>query len=340
MNLKEMRFDKHGLPEFAEYLQEIQNEIGFKVSSRGWCYILEQNGLITKDDFGKIAHVINKARKRGYLPIDFVAEESARAFKNVENPTEVSVVKDFGKWLSASLNAANHYTPDWWDGEEYYIQMVVEKIDLVTLFAPICRKYHIPIANSKGWSSILQRAEYAKRFAKAQDMGLECILLYCGDYDPDGLRISDFLKKNLYDLKDIKWNDGTPGFDPTELTIERFGLNYDFIEENNLSWIDNLITGSGKNLASPQHHNYKMPYVQEYIRTVGARKCEANAIVVKPDSARVLVKETIEGYLGPNALDRFKEKRHKVKNELDEFLEDTGIGDAIDASLEIINNHE
>lgn len=100
------------------------------------------------------------------------------------------------------------------------------QIDLKTLFKELCRALHIPIATSKGWSSILQRAEYAKRYLDAEKQGLKCVLLYCGDHDPDGLRISDFLRGNLEDLKNVVWSDETKGYDPHDLIIDRFGLNH------------------------------------------------------------------------------------------------------------------
>lgn len=312
------------LYDFAEFMKEISSKIGFRVSSRGWAYILEQKRFINKDQFDQVTNKVNRCRKKGLLPIDFTAEESARQFTGVEKPDEDNIVEDFGSWVRTALNAAEHYTPDWWKGEDYYIQMVVEKTDLVTLFEPVCEEYHIPIANSKGWSSMLQRAEYARRFAQAEDDGLSCVLLYCGDHDPDGLRISEFIRKNLQDLKDIEWADGVEGYDPEYLTVERFGLNYDFINKNGFTWIDNLITGSGKNLASPTHRNYKMPYVQEYLDTIGERKCEANAIVVLPDVAQKLVRGAIESFLGEGAKDRFQKKRDAVKAELEIFLEESG----------------
>lgn len=94
--------------------------------------------------------------------------------------------------------------------------------------------------------------EYAKRFKQAEDRGLKCVLLYCGDHDPDGLRISEFIRKSLEGLEDIVWSEGTEGYNPDNLEIERFGLNYNFIETNKLPWIDDVITGSKKGLAS--HH--------------------------------------------------------------------------------------
>jgi hypothetical protein len=323
--------------EFAQELQKIQSQLDFKVSARGWCYQLEQFGLITKAEFDKVENLINKeCRQRGYLPIDFVAEEEARKFSGVEIPEGLSPLDFIKNFLDDVLIAERYYTPDWWTEEEYYIQMVVEKIDLKSLFEPVCKEYHIPIATSKGWSSMLQRAEYARRFREAEDKGLKCVLLYCGDHDPDGLRISEFLRSNLDDLRFVVWGDGTDGYDPYNLIIDRFGLNYDFIIENNLSWVENLITGSGKNLASPGHPNHYMDYVQRYLQEVGARKCEANSLVVAPVQGRDLCRETIVKYLGEDAIGRFQERWQAIKDEMDKLRDNAGLDEAIQNAIDII----
>lgn len=329
------RYDDNALIDFANELKSLSRQIGFRVSSRGWSYIMEQKRLINKDEFDKVTKIINTCRKRGFLPIDFVAEESSREFTNVIKPTQTSIYDDLVSWMEGSLNCATHYEMDWWEDEEYYIQMVVEKVDLVTLFLPVCKKYKIPIANSKGWSSMLQRAEYARRFKEAEEDGKKCVLLYCGDHDPDGLRISEFLRKNLRDVSGVVWDDYKDGYDPTDLIIDRFGLNYDFIEENGFTWIDNLITGSGRNLASPNHKNYKMEYVQEYLQEVGERKCEANAIVVFPDIARKLCRRAIEEYLGLGANIRFIKKRNDLKKDFDLWMDESGVREKIDEIIKI-----
>jgi hypothetical protein len=286
---------------------------------------MEQAGYINKSQFSKVDSAINRCRKEGYLPVDFVAEEAARAFTGVIEPSE-GTVQDTLEWMLRDvLNGARYFNPDWWEDEQYYIQILVEKIDLKTLFTPVCHNFKIPIANAKGWSSILQRAEYARRFKEAEEAGLKCVLLYCGDHDPDGLRISDTIRKNLHDLQDISWKDGIDGYDPTHLTIKRFGLNYDFIVDNNYTWIDNLITGSGMNLASSGHKNNKLPYVKQYLKTIGERKCEANAIVTTPDKAEQLIVDEIQSWLGEDALDRFRAKTRKVEADYLKVLEKTGL---------------
>lgn len=328
------KFTKEVLQEFSSILESMQRRINFKVSSRGWCYLMEQAGYINKSQFSKVDSAINRCRKEGYLPVDFVAEEDARSFQGVIKPSSGTVDDTLSWMLRDVLDGAKYFNPNWWEGEEYYIQVVVEKIDLKTLFAPICAQYKIPIANAKGWSSILQRAEYARRFKEAEDNGLKCVLLYCGDHDPDGLRISDTIRKNLYDIKDVEWRDGVVGYDPSDLIIHRFGLNYDFIKKNNYTWIDNLITGSGLNLASRSHKNNRLPYVQEYLQTIGERKCEANAIVTTPQKAEDLMREEIERWLGQDALERFANKRAEVERQYQYVLKDTGLMEPIQKFLD------
>jgi hypothetical protein len=337
-NIFDEKATDSNLKKFAQQLIELSYQIGFKVSARGWCYQLESSRLINKDQFDRVENVINKCRKKGILPIDFVAEEEGRQFSGIERPQDETPLEYLKSYMEAPLNCHRWYTPDWWDGEEYYIQMLVEKIDLKTLFSPVCEKYHIPIATSKGWSSMLQRAGYAKRFQEAEEKGLTCVLLYCGDHDPDGLRISDFIKSNLLDIQDITWENGSNGYDPGNLIIQRFGLDADFIFRHNLTWIDNLITGSGKNLASPAHKNFKMPYVREYIQRFGERKCEANAIVPMPEEARELVESTIVSFVGPGALERFDEKMKEIKDEMDEVRIKTGLAEIIERAIQLIDN--
>ena len=148
--------------------------------------------------------------------------------------------------------------------------------------------------------------------------------------------ISDKTKKNLVDLKGIVWNDGTRGYNPKNLNIVRFGLNYDFIEKHHLTWINNLITGSGKNLADKSHKNHYYDHVQDYLRKYGVRKCEANAIVPMPDIARNFVEDSIRQFLGHDAKSRFEAKRQAIKTKMDKFRETSGIGQSLQSALAII----
>jgi len=334
------RATRERLHQFADMMRAMDEKIGFKLSARGLCYQCESERLINKDQFDKVESWINNCRRKGILPIDFVAEEARREFSGVDSDYQGDPKHHITTYLNFAKTCYRFYSPDWWDGEEYYIQMVVEKSDLKTLFEPVCRRYHIPIANSAGWSSMLQRATYARRFKEAEEKGLRCMLLYCGDHDPDGLRISEFLRKNLADISNVTWDDGLEGYDPYDLEIKRFGLNADFIMEHNLTWIDNLITGSKKDLGSTSHKNHFMPYVQDYIRQFGKRKCEANAIVPMPDIARAFVDDVIIGYLGEGAKDRFANKKDEIALEMKDFIERISLDTSIDELIDLVEESE
>jgi hypothetical protein len=103
-----------------------------------------------------------------------------------------------------------------------------------------------------------------------------------------------------------------------ELEIDRFGLNYDFIEAQGLTWIDNLETGSGGDLASPRHPDHFKPYVQDYLRRYGSRKCEANALVVRPEAGRKLCADWINRYVTAEDVAAFEES---LKEERQEFAD-------------------
>jgi hypothetical protein len=290
------------LAAFCTAILEIKSTLDFRVSSRGWCYILEEHGL-GKGDFDAAQRVINEGRKTGLLPIDICAEDETRLSTAWEDVTDENPEEFADAWVETLETAHKDYTPiSFWDHQNYYIEMLVEKIDLKTLFSPICGQFHVRIANARGWSDINSRAAMMRRFRDWEDKSKQCVLLYCGDHDPAGLSISDNLMTLFEEMKDhpdIDW-------DPSRLIIDRFGLNADFIDANNLTWIDGLETGAGGDLADPRHHDHKKPYVQTYLNRFGARKVEANALVVRPAQGRDLCHEAIIQYIDGGGIEAWR----------------------------------
>src|SRR5262245_59049886 len=233
----------------------------FQVSSRGWCYILENAGVVSKGQFDKVERLLTEGRKSGQLPLDICAEDSARQFDGLEALDDATPQEQAQAILDAALTAHEDYTPiSFWDSQSYYLQLLVEKIDLKSLFAPLCLPYPIPHANTRGWSDLNVRAAMTRRFRDWERKGNQPVLLYCGDFDPVGLQISGTVRSNMQDLS------GQVGWSPEQVIIDRFGLNLDFITTHGLTWIEGLETGSGDDLARPSHPDHHKPHVQAYIR--------------------------------------------------------------------------
>ena len=310
------------LQRLSVILLNIQSRMDFKVGARGWCYILEgaPYRLLNKEKFGIVGDSIARCRHKGYLPWDFCVEDGTRLASNIQEPDLEDIEEFICVNLLNTVASDKFYEMSFWKEQDYYIEMLVEKLDIKELFRPICRSYHIPIATGRGWADINQRCKMMLRFKEAQEKyGCRPVLLYAGDFDPAGLMIADKLRKNLMDLSNAV------GWIPSEnnLIIEKFGLEYDFIINNGLSWIDNLKTSSGKNLANPNHAMYNAYNIPEYIRMYGERKCELNSLVIRPDEGRKLCKDTINKYISDSILKDFfhkqQDKRDKVKDKISEL---------------------
>lgn len=309
------------LSDFAALLKKISTtELqGVKLGARGWCYLLEGKGHISKAEFDKVGGVISECRKKGYLDIRFTADHEARDFVGVEEVEHERPEMYFKNQLLRVYDyAARWYTPDWWQDEKYYIQMFVEKIDLRNLFAPICQQYHIPITNSVGFPDINQRADAADRFREAEEKGLEPVLLVFGDYDIHGEIIRERYKKGFEEIS------GGTYWHPRNLIIDPFGLDRKTIDEYNLTWIEGLTTSSGKDMTKGDLYKQYKQRVDDWIyrnrdHYGGKAKVEANAIVARPDVGRRLCREAIERYLGDDALARFRAKQEHVTRDIDAY---------------------
>ena len=303
---EQRRYDNE-LRQWCEGIAEINSTLDFKVSSRGWCYILEEHGL-GKGDFDKAERLINTCRKNGFLPLDICCEDDGRQAEHLERVDDETPTEFAQGWINYLLSHIHkRYCPiSFWDDLDIYLQMTVEKIDLKSLFSSECKPFHIPLTNISGWNDINTRVAIMRRFAYWQQRGKRCVLLHCGDHDPGGLHISEFLRSNLNDLKKAV------GWSPDNLRVDRFGLNYDFIQRHRLTWIDNLITGSGGDLADKNHPDHEKPYVKSYLDKFGARKVEANALVVRSEAGRKLCRDAILRYVPLTAVAKF-ERRLKLR---------------------------
>jgi hypothetical protein len=307
---------------FIAKLKQIRSRLDFTPGTRGWCYLLENAGMIGKGEFKRMEGLLGDWRKDGRLPLDFCASDDKRAAQNLESLDEASPEEYAESYARMAVDCWEDYEPiSFWSYQPCYIEMAVEKTDLRILFEKVCALYHVPIWNAGGWSDINSRADLMKRFQKHDAEGRRCVLLYCGDFDPAGLLISDKIRDNLWDLQiAVGW---APSKD--RLIIDRFGLNADFIEENNLTWIEGLETGGGKyNLEDSRHPDHMKPYVQDYLKLYQARKVESNALVAHYEAGRELCREAIEKYIDQDGINRYEEElqgeREEVKNVLPDVM--------------------
>jgi hypothetical protein len=297
-------------------LPKLPRRLDFSVGSRGWAYLLEGDRFIDKDEIDAAQALINVCRKNGDLPLDISSEDEKRAAENLEE-IDADPEERAAALFDYIQTAENYYTPfSFWDDLDTYVQTATEKSNVKNLFEKVATEFHIPIANVGGWADLNVRAGFMQRFAEKEAEGKRCVLLYFGDFDPGGLHISSKLHSNFDDMA------RAVGWSPRFLEIDRFGLDYDFIERNGLTWIENLATSKGEYpLNDRRHRDHSKPYVQSYLRKYGVRKVEADALLKVPELGRALCRQAILKYVPADAPRRYRAKLKPVRLQLREALD-------------------
>jgi len=311
----------------AEAIEEMSNDTGYKFGPRGWAYYAEGLGLITKGEFARFEKLLTDMRKAGELDPNVIEADVSRIATTVHDYEASSYEPEgFARYAVDQIKpeleswANSFHEIGYWDNLDYYVEMIVEKKDLLQIFQDTANRHKVRITNGKGDTDIHSRLAILERFRDHSYEGRRPILLAIGDHDPKGLDIVTGLKRTLMscvNLKGLEWDD--PDFD-----VVNIGLTADQINEMGLMKIPNLETGGGKDLADRKHADHYKPYVQDYINTHGVWKVEANALVSNPDGAIQLFEDALSEFI-PNDhwIDRREENsegRSAVREEIEQLM--------------------
>lgn len=315
--------------EMARIIERMSIETGYKFGPRGWAYYAEGLGLITKGEFSRFESLLTDMRKAGELDPDVIEPDASRIATEVhdyeadwQSPEERAqyAVNQIAPELQSWANSFYEY--GYWDDLDYYVEMIVEKKDLVQIFGDAAKRLRVRITNGKGDTDIHSRLAVLKRFRDHHNEGRKCILLAIGDHDPKGLNIVDGLKRTFMSCVNLK---GLDWYDP-EFDVVNIGLTEQQIDDLGLMKIPNLETGGGKDLSSPRHKDHHKPYVQDYIEQFGVWKCEANALVSNPEQAVGIFTDAVEQYIPSDHLSNMRVKnapgKEAVRAEIENLMKD------------------
>lgn len=246
----------------GEAIERLSAETGYKFGPRGWAYYAEGLGLITKGEFDRFEQLLTDMRKCGELDPDVIEPDASRVATTVYDfeasnvtPEEQAqyAIDDIADNLR--LWARGFHEVGYWDGLDYYVEMIVEKKDLVQIFRDTADRYNVRITNGKGDTDIHTRLAMLKRFRDHSYDGRRCILLAIGDHDPKGLHIVEGLHRTFMSCCNIKGLD----WDDPDFEVVNIGLTEAQIDELDLMKIANLETGGGRDLSDPRHpDHYKL----------------------------------------------------------------------------------
>jgi len=308
----------------GEVIERMSQETGFRFGPRGWAYYVEGLGLITKGEFDRFTKLITDMRKDGELDPDVIEPDASRVATEVDDfdaadYTPEQLAEHAVGQISEELRAwARSYNETgYWDDLDYYVEMIVEKKDLVQIFRSTADRYKVRITNGKGDTDIHTRLAMLKRFRDHTLAGRQCVLLAIGDHDPKGLHIVEGLHRTIMscaNLRGLDWEN--PDFE-----VVNIGLTEDQIDRLGLMKIGNLETGGGRDLSDPSHPDHFKSYVQDYIARFGVWKCEANALVGHPRKARDLLEIAINEFIPASHPDDVEAQNERAKEIVQEEIE-------------------
>jgi len=306
----------------VNWMRSYVRGLGFAPVARSWLYAFESERIIYKGDFDWAGKWLADRRKEGLIPFELVGADTSRSLSGWDVYDREPTPREYiNRTLKDALEQAQLYRPSsFWKHQSYYPIIWTEKRDLIKLFERALPDAVRRFA-SKGQADVNSRVALLQECAKADDLGLQPVILYCGDHDPMGVKMSDAIYDNLKQIAEVTGTEDILGEMFYEERIVRFGLNEDFIDRNGLLWIDNLETSSGEDLGNPKHKHHNFDYVQDYIRQYGSRKCEANALITRPQAARYLVDEALMEWLDQDGIDQWKEENDASEAEATHYAD-------------------
>jgi hypothetical protein len=291
---------KQARRDMGEAIERLSSATGYKFGPRGWAYYAEGLGLITKGEFARFEKLLVDMRKDGELDPDVIEPDASRVATTVYDfeaashaPEEQAqwAVEDIGDNLKTW--ARGYFQHGYWDDLDFYVEMIVEKKDLVQIFQSTADRYNVRITNGKGDTDIHTRLAMLKRFRDHDAEGRRCVLLAVGDHDPKGLDIVKGLERTIMSCANIK---GLDWYDPN-FDVVNIGITEQQIIDLGLMKIGNLETSGGRDLSDPRHPDHGKRYVQDYIARFGVWKCEANALVGNPNGAKAMLEDSINRFI-------------------------------------------
>ncbi len=258
--------------EFKTTLVELIEEVGPPVTVRQVYYLAVAHNVVAKDErsYRRVTAALADMREAGGLAWSSIADNT----RWVRQSEAWSDVEDF---LS---DVAVMYRRDAWRDQPYRVEVWVESDSIAGFVDEITRPLGVPLFVCKGQSS----KAYIRDAAKVSDaVGKPIRILYVGDYDPTGLRITTSV--------DDRYRRYAPG---AELTVERIAVIPEQIQQLNL-------VGHGSKRTDPNYgwfasrcaaHDTPMAEDGGYL------SYETEAI--PPPTLRAMVREAVESLMDPN----------------------------------------
>lgn len=305
---------KHeALIQTAEQIMDDMRGQGYDLSLRQLYYqFVAHHGLPnTEQSYKMLGVVISDARLAGRLDWRMLVDRGRSTLQNPHWDDPADVID----------SAASGYKIDMWEGQEWHVEVMVEKQALEGVLVPVCRRLDVPFTSNKGYSSSSAMYRAGRRLHDKMNEGRKIAIIYLGDHDPSGLDMGrDVLDRLLLFSEAGEWVDDPDemiyhNLDKPEVVIndewegqfvlERIALNMDQVR-----------------LYNPPPNPAKMTDSRAggYVSKYGSSSWELDAL--EPSVLADLVSNAVGRYVDDEAMDLRRDQLARDKAILNKMAED------------------
>lgn len=252
-------------------------EKGYDLTLRQVYYQLVARDIIPNNErsYKNLGNLISDGRMAGLIDWSAIIDRT----RNLEHNSH------WGSPAEIVSACASQFELDKWEGQNYYVEVWVEKDALKGIVGQICEKLDVPYFSCRGYVSQSEMWEAAQRLKRMSGESLRApVILHMGDHDPSGQDMSRDIKDRL-SIFDI-----TPIF-------RRLALNIDQIEQYNPPPNPTKLTDSR---------------CQGYIRKYGFECWELDAL--QPEVIENLIRNSVTEFCDMELFNRIKSREQKARD--------------------------
>lgn len=267
-----------------EILDDYQSQ-GYDLSLRQLYYQLVSRNIVPNNEksYKNVGGLVSDARLAGLIDWEMIKDRGREMVCN----SHWSNVSDFLESVGPQFKC------DLWDGQENYVEVMVEKQALEGVLEPVCRDLDVPFTANKGYSSSSAMYDAGKRMLEALRDERQVFVVYLGDHDPSGIDMSRDVQERLRMFTQFR------ELDIVAVQVERVALNIEQVRELNPPENPAKLTDSR---------------ASDYVRRFGSSSWELDAI--EPRRLAQLVRQAVTNLMDVGKFEKRKKHQSDVLKKL------------------------
>jgi hypothetical protein len=162
---------------------------GYSLTTRQVYYQFVARGLVANraQSYSLLQGLLNDARLAGLVDWDAIVDRTRGVVRQShwEHPRDVIE------------SAADSFKMDKWNNQPNYVEVWVEKDAQKGIVAQACEPLDVPYFSCRGYTSVTEIYQAARRFAGRIEHGQTIRVIHLGDHDPSGLDMTRDIQDRL-----------------------------------------------------------------------------------------------------------------------------------------------